>query len=201
MQLKIYKRCSLLMALLIVLTCGLSVLVWLNREVLKDKIFLVLSGLVVFIFIAMFFVVRYEQRADKNIITDMTENGEIALARINSGEFVRFARDSKLTRYVFWKLNCTLYLQDGRTIEKEVIDKFSPKQTKIPKGNIYVTYDENDPEKIFVIPNAVIATFPDLQPITESYENNKDIKLFYLNCYYNRGLIIETYKQSMKKEA
>lgn len=189
------------MVLLIAVTCGLSALIWICREKLADKLFLALFGLLIFVFVCMFFIIRYEQRADKNMITDMTENGDIALAEIISGEFVRFARDSKLTKYVFWKLHCILYTQDGKKIEADIIDKFSPKQTKIPRGNIYVTYDEAHPDRLFVIPNAVISTFPELQAITEGYENNKEIKLFYLNCYYNKGLIIETYRQSMKKEA
>ena len=201
MQLKIYKRCTAILALMILVFGGAGAFLLMNREKWADKSFAVYMGLLVALLACFMAFSYYEMNADRNIIKKMVSEGRIALARINNGGFERFARDSRLKRYVFWKLDVTIFDQDMKKINTTMIEKFNLKQTQIPKGNVYVTYDPAEPEKLFIIPNVLISAFPDLQPLVESYEKNKDIKITYLNAYYNNGMLLESYKDSLKKEA
>ena len=201
MQLKLYKRCTAILFGLIIIIGGIGAWLLTNKEKWADKSFAIYMGLIIGGLVAFMAFSYYEMNADRNMIKKMVGNGDIALARIKSGGFERFARDSKLKRYVFWKLDVTLYDKNMKKIETSLIEKFNLKQTQIPQGNVYVTYDPANPERMFIVPNALISVFPDLQPIVESYEKNKDIKITYLNVYYKDGMVLESFKDSMKKEA
>ena len=199
MQQKLYRRCTIIIATLIVALIGGSVYLYINRELWADKKALVLVPMMIGIFVILAIYVWYETNCDKLIIRKMVNNNKIALAYIKSGGYVRVIRDSKLKNHVLWKLELTVYTQDGQTIETSTIEKFAPFQTSIPSGNVYVTYDENKPDHIFIIPNAVIGSYPELQPIVEAYENNKKIKITYLNAYYDQGIVLKTFKETLKE--
>lgn len=197
MQLKLFKRTTYLMVAVIAVTIGISLLLWFNKNLWADYSLAVYFGLMFFILIAFMLISYYETNADRKIIKKMVSEGNVALAKINSGEFERFGRDSRLKKYVFWKLDVTIYDDDLNQINTTMIEKFNPKQTKIPRGNVYVTYSKDKPEMLFIIPNALISVFPELQPKVEKYEKN--LKTQYLNSYYNNGMMLETFKESMKE--
>ena len=83
------------------------------------------------------------------------------------------------------------------TIDTTIIEKFSTHQTSIPSGHVYVTYQEDKPEDSLIIPNVIIGSIPEYKPLVDEYE--KKIKPKYLNAYINKGLILQTYKDSIKQ--
>jgi hypothetical protein len=140
----------------------------------------------------------YDLNADRNLIKKRVSNGDVALAKIKDGTFVRFGRDARLKNHVYWKLNVEVYDNDMQKFETSIIEKFSTHQTSIPKGYVYVTYVEGKPEESLIIPNVIISSIPEYKPLVEDYE--KALKPTYLNAYVMDGLMLETYKESLKKQ-
>ena len=79
-----------------------------------------------------------------------------------------------------------------------IIEKFSTHQTSIPKGYVYVTYEEGKADEALIIPNVIISSIPEYRPLVEDYE--KALKPKYLNAYINNGLILQTYEDSIKAQ-
>ena len=123
---------------------------------------------------------------------------DVAMAKIKDGTFVRFARDARFKNHVFWKLNVDVYDNDMNKHETTIIEKFSPHQTSIPKGYVYVTYVEGQEEDCLIIPNVIISSIPEYKPLVDDYE--KALKPKYLNAYINDGLILESYSDSLAKK-
>ena len=107
-------------------------------------------------------------------------------------------RDAKLKNHVYWQLDVEIYDNDMKKIETKIIEKFSTHQTSIPKGYVYVTYVEGKPEDSLIIPNVIISSIPEYQPLVQDYE--KALKPKYLNAYINDGLILQTYKDSIDSQ-
>ena len=120
------------------------------------------------------------------------------MAKIIDGSFVRFARDARLKNHVYWKLNAILYDDDMKQTNITIIEKFSTHQTKIPTGHVYITYVKDKLDDCLIIPNVIIQSIPEYQFLVETYE--KEIKPTYLNAYYKDGLILQSYKDSMKEQ-
>ena len=200
MQLKLYKRNTFLLFLIIFLLAVTGVILYLNREAWinhKEMVFVPLIFIMMFV---SWFFTWYEANADKRIIEKMVMNKQIALARITNGGFNRIIRNARLQKNVLWQLDIDLYDNDMNLIKTSFIEKLVPSQTSIPQGFVYVTYDPKQPEKIFVVPNAMISMYPDLKEIVDKYENNKNLNINYLNAYYNNGIVLKTFKQSIKEE-
>ena len=153
---------------------------------------------VLFIFVLFALYSTYDLLTDRKLIKKAVSNGDVALAHIRSGSFVRFGRDAKLKNHVYWKLDAVIYDNDMNPITTEIIEKFSTHQTKIPRGYVYVTYVEGRPEDSLIIPNVILSSIPEYQPLVEDYE--KALKPKYLNAYINDGLILETYEDTMKAQ-
>ena len=78
-------------------------------------------------------------------------------------------------------------------------EKFASTQTSIPNGFIYVTYDTDKPEAVFIIPNMLLGAFENVPSIIQNYEKTvKDIR--YLNVYFTKGIVLETFKESLRKK-
>ena len=200
MQLKLYKRNTFLLFLIIFLLAVTGVILYFNREAWinhKEMVFVTLIFIMMFV---SWFFTWYEANADKRIIEKMVMNKQIALARITNGGFNRIIRNARLQKNVLWQLDIDLYDNDMNLIKTSFIEKLVPSQTSIPQGFVYVTYDPTQPEKIFVVPNAMISMYPDLKEIVDKYENNKNLNINYLNAYYNNGIVLKTFKQSIKEE-
>ena len=153
---------------------------------------------VLFIFVLSTAYSYYDLNADRNLIKKAVSNGDVALAKINSGTFVRFGRDAKLKNHVYWKLDAEIFDNDMKKIDATIIEKFSTHQTKIPKGYVYVTYVEGKKDDCLIIPNVIIASIPEYKVLVDDYE--KSLKPKYLNAYINNGLILETYEDSLKAQ-
>lgn len=198
MQLKLYKRSTLFMAIVVIIDIVsiIALIVfkdrWINNKVITIVLF------VLFVFLLTTIYSYYDLNADKNIIRKAVENGDVALAKINNGTFVRFARDARLKNHVYWKLDVEIFDNDMKKHDATIIEKFSTHQTQIPKGYVYVTYVEGKKDDSLIIPNIIIASIPEYKVLVDDYE--KAIKPKYLNAYINDGLILQTYEESLKAQ-
>ena len=158
----------------------------------------VITAFVLFIFLLSTCYSYYDLNADRNLIKKAVSNGDVALAKIKDGTFVRFARDAKLVNHVYWKLNAEVYDNDMKKIDTTIIEKFSTHQTSIPSGYVYVTYIEGKEDECLIIPNVIITSIPEYKVLVDDYE--KALKPKYLNAYINNGLILQTYEDSLKAQ-
>lgn len=198
MQLKLYRKSTVFLSIVVICEI-LSILLLLKyREVWTANKIPVMVGFVAFLFVLTSLYTWYDLNADKRLIRKAVSNGDVALARIKDGSFVRFGRDAKLKNHVYWKLDAIIYDNDMVEHKASIIEKFSTHQTSIPKGDVYVTYIEGKTDDCLIIPNMIIASIPEYKVLTDDYE--KQLKPKYLNAYINDGLILETYQESVNKE-
>lgn len=157
----------------------------------------------VLISIALAVVFKWlEARWDKWVITKMVKNGKAALFNIKSAERVLPLRDSSFINYWIYKFEGTLYDRDNHeAIKATFYEKMNRETDKIPAGTVYVTYDETKPTQIFIIPNLMISHMPNLIPIVSDYEADKKISLKYLDVFYNRGMVLKTFRETVADHA
>ena len=198
MQLKLYKKSTILLTIVVIVDIISIVLLVKFRTLWAGNKLPVILGFVLFIFALSLVFSYYDMNAAKNIVKKAVSNGDVALAKVLDGGFVRFARDAKLHNHVYWKLNVEIYDNDMVMHKATIIEKFSMHQTQIPKGYVFVTYIEGKEDDCLIIPNVVIGSINEYQPLVEDYE--KALKPTYLNAYYNDGLILQTYKDSIKAQ-
>ena len=198
MQLKLYKRSTLLLSLIVLIEVGSIVYMLTHPEIFKGRALAIIFGFVALMFVLTAVYTAIDLNMDKNLIRKRVSNGDVALAKIKDGIFVRFARDARFKNHVFWKLNVDVYDNDMNKHETTIIEKFSPHQTSIPKGYVYVTYVEGQEEDSLIIPNVIISSIPEYKPLVDDYE--KALKPKYLNAYINDGLILESYSDSLAKK-
>ena len=198
MQLKLYKRSTLLLTIIVIIEISMILLLIKTRESWQNNAVLTILGFAAFMFLLTVLYSYYDLNADKRLIRKAVSNGDVALARIKDGSFVRFARDARFKNHVFWKLDVTIYDNDMKSHEAQIIEKFSLHQTSIPKGDVYVTYVEGKENDSLIIPNVIIASIPEYKVLTDEYE--KALKPKYLNAYINDGLMLESYKESLNRK-
>ena len=157
----------------------------------------VLVFVVVSVFLAVFY--RYlEENWDKRIIEKMARNGKVALLNIRGGKKLMALRDSSFRTYWIYELEGTLYNDRHETLEKTIQEKMNKETDKIPAGSVYVTYDELKPAQIFIIPNAMIGSLPNLMPLVQGYEKDSTIDIKYLDAHYNKGMVLRTFQETME---
>ncbi len=198
MQLKLYKRSTILLAIVVLVDILCIVGLIMTRDKWTANRIPVIFGFVLFVFLLSTLYSYYDLNADKNLIKKAVSNGDVALAKIKDGNFVRFARDARLRNHVYWKLNVDLYDNDMKKFNTTIIEKFSTHQTSIPSGYVYVTYIEGKEDECLIIPNVIISSIPEYKVLVDDYE--KALKPKYLNAYYNDGLILQTYEESLKAQ-
>ncbi len=198
MQLKLNRRYNIIILgflavlLLAIIYLTINNASWSNRRVEVIILIIVISTL----FLIWF--KWYENNCDKHIINKMVKEGHVALAYIKDGKFERIIKDSNNRKYPVWRMVVDVYDKDLNKKELVMYDKFNTSQTKMPKGYIYVTYDPNDEERMFVVPNMLLGTYDGAEELVTKYEHNiADIR--YLNAYFMQGMVIETYKKSLNK--
>lgn len=198
MQNKLYKRSTIILCL--VLGLNIAIVIWLftNTDLWLANKYPVIVEFVLFALLSIMVFTYYDLNADRNYIRKAVKNGDVAMAKIIDGSFVRFARDARLKNHVYWKLNAILYDDDMKQTNITIIEKFSTHQTKIPTGHVYITYVKDKLDDCLIIPNVIIQSIPEYQFLVETYE--KEIKPTYLNAYYKDGLILQSYKDSMKEQ-
>ena len=198
MQLKLYKKSTILLSIVVIADIVSIIALIVFRDRWAANKFVTIMAFVLFIFVLSTAYSYYDLNADRNLIKKAVSNGDVALAKINSGTFVRFGRDAKLKNHVYWKLDAEIFDNDMKKIDATIIEKFSTHQTKIPKGYVYVTYVEGKKDDCLIIPNVIIASIPEYKVLVDDYE--KSLKPKYLNAYINNGLILETYEDSLKAQ-
>ena len=196
MQLKLYKRSTLILTFVFFIEIAAIAALLFSKEQWQPYKIPVIIAFVVCMFLLTSIYTYYDLNQDKKLIRKAVSNGDVALAQIKDGSFVRFARDAKLKNHVFWKLDVTIYDNDMKKHDTSIIEKFSLHQTSIPKGYVYVTYLEGKEDESLIIPNMIIASIPEYKVLTDDYE--KALKPKYLNAYINEGLILQTYEESLK---
>ncbi|MBR3251218.1 MAG: hypothetical protein IKF80_05880 [Erysipelotrichaceae bacterium] len=198
MQLKLYKRSTLFLTLVVILDIvSIICLIVFKDKWINNKIPTIVA-FVLIIFILSAAYSYYDLNADKILIRKAVSNGDVALAKINSGTFVRFGRDARLKNHVYWKLDVEIFDNDMKKIDATIIEKFSTHQTQIPKGYVYVTYVEGKEDDSLIIPNVIIASIPEYKVLVDDYE--KAIKPKYLNAYINDGLMLQTFEETMRAQ-
>lgn len=198
MQLKLYKRSTLFLTLVVLVDIAsiVALIVFKDKWISNKVPTIIAFVLLVFVLSAVYSY--YDLNADKIMIRKAVSNGDVALAKINNGTFVRFGRDAKLKNHVYWKLDAEIFDNDMKKFDATIIEKFSTHQTQIPKGYVYVTYVEGKENDCLIIPNVIIASIPEYKVLVDDYE--KAIKPKYLNAYINDGLILETFEETMKAQ-
>ena len=198
MQLKLYKRSTLFLTLVVIADIiSVACLIMFKDKWINNKVPTIVA-FVLFVFALSTIYSYYDLNADKNLIKKAVSNGDVALAKINGGTFVRFGRDARLKNHVYWKLDAEIFDNDMKKFDAKIIEKFSTHQTQIPKGYVYVTYVEGKEDDSLIIPNVIIASIPEYKVLVDDYE--KAIKPKYLNAYINDGLILQTYEDSLKAQ-
>ncbi len=198
MQLKLYKRSTFILTCIVIIEISAIITLLKTRQAWQDRALLVILGFVFFMFLLTVLYSWYDLNGDKRLIRKAVANGDVALARIKDGSFVRFARDARFKNHVFWKLDVEIYDNDMKRFDAQIIEKFSLHQTSIPKGDVYVTYVEGKENDSLIIPNVIISSIPEYKVLTDAYE--KALKPKYLNAYINDGLLLESYKDSLNKK-
>ena len=198
MQLKLYKRSTILLSIVVLIDAVSIFLLLKYRDAWADRKIATILLFALFIFVLQSLYSYYDLNADRLLIRKRVSNGDVALAKIKDGTFVRFGRDARLKNHVYWKLNVEIYDNDMKKFETSIIEKFSTHQTSVPKGYVYVTYIEGQAEDSLIIPNVIISSIQEYQPLVEDYE--KALKPTYLNAYMMNGLMLETYKESLNKQ-
>lgn len=198
MQNKLYKRSTAI--LFAVIAINVAIIIWLftNKDVWISHKLAVIIGFVAFVLISTMIFAYFDLNADRNYIRKAVKNGDVAMAKIKGGTFLRFARDARLKNHVYWTLDAELYDDDFKKTDIKIIEKFSTHQTKIPNGFVYVTFDRNHLNNCLIIPNVIIQSIPEYQFLVEEYE--KAIKPTYLNAYYKDGLVLQSYKDSIRDQ-
>ena len=188
------KLLLLFSAVIIILFAGIFVVNHLYPEFGRWQLFIFI---IVSVFLALLF--RYlEEYWDKRIITKMAQNGKIALMNIKSGKRLMAMRDTSFKNYWIYELEGTMYDAEHKTIEKTFQEKMNREINEIPCGSVYVTYDEQKPAQIFIIPNILIGGLPNLQNIVQGYEKDPKITIKYLDAHYNKGMILKTFRETME---
>lgn len=197
MQDKLYKKSTIILGIIAIINIAAIIWLMLNRSLWVNHGFAVIFGFAIAVLLLLFIYSYYDLNQDRIIIKKMIRNGDIALAKIKRGTLYRIIKDAKFKNKVLWKLEIVLYDQDMNTINTEIIEKFSPTQTSIPMGNCFVVYNPKKPKDILIVPNIIISSIKEFAPLVEEYE--KKFKPTYLNVYYNKGLIIKTYEETIRE--
>ena len=198
MQDKLYKKSTIFLGLVVLIDIGAIIWLFLNRDIWINHGYKIIILFVLGIFALTFIYSYYDLNQDRIIIKKMVRNGDIALIKINSGSFHRVIRDAKLKNKVLWKLDIDVYDQDMNVSKTTIVEKFAGSQESIPNGYCFATYDPNRPNNILIIPNVIISSIAEFAPLVQEYEIK--FKPTYLNVYYNNGLLIKTYAESIKEE-
>ncbi len=198
MQLKIYRRSTIILSIVMAIDILAIVMLFKTSALWRENRLLVIFLFILGTMAIMMAYTWYDLNASKRLIMRKVRRGEVAMAKIIDGSFVRFGRDAKFKNHVYWKLNVDIIDNDMNWIRTTIIEKFATEQTKIHPGFVFVTYDEKHPENSLIIPNMIIASIPEYKPLVDDYE--KAIHPTYLNVYYKVGLVVEDYKETMRKE-
>lgn len=199
MRLKLIKKFNIAYIIYTTVMAVTLAVCLLKKDVIKPYLPYIFIGVILFSFVFIAIYHYLEVNVDRKIIIKMVQEGNMALARIENGVFEKMHKDAALKRYVIWKLSLTVYDKNMEAHETEIYEQFAPLQESIPQGNVYVTYNPDRPDHIFIVPNMLVGAYESNKDLILNYEKNiKNMK--YLNVYYNQGLVVETFKESLEKK-
>lgn len=199
MRLKLLKKYNTIYLLYTIALAITLISVLVLKDTLIDYYIWIFIAMAVLSIVFISLLHYFETNTDKKIINEMVFNKQMALAKINKAEFEKFVKDATLKRTVIWKLDITYY--DNKYVEhnETIYEQFAPLQDSVPQGNIYITYDPDRPDYKFIVPNMLVGAFEQNKDLILGYEKKfKNIK--YLNVYYNHGLVVETFAESLRKQ-
>ena len=199
MRLKLLKKYNTIYLLYTIALAITLISVLVLKDTLIDYYIWIFIAMAVLSIVFISLLHYFETNTDKKIINEMVFNKQMALAKINKAEFEKFVKDATLKRTVIWKLDITYY--DNKYVEhnETIYEQFAPLQDSVPQGNIYITYDHDRPDYKFIVPNMLVGAFEQNKDLILGYEKKfKNIK--YLNVYYNHGLVVETFAESLRKQ-
>lgn len=199
MQLKIYRMLNTILLSIMVLLAVALVAVFVYVDLSQFNIIGIFVVLIV-VNAIIFFGYRYlETNWDRKLILKMVDDSKIALARITQADPVKNIRESTGIRYIMYKFYATVTLPDMSVVELEFYDKLNNNMIEVPRGYVYITYDETKPDHHFIIQNDLISLSPHLEPIVVNYEYR--VKgLEYLMVYQFRGLNIQKMEEFIKEQ-
>ncbi|MDR2049244.1 MAG: hypothetical protein LBP69_07290 [Treponema sp.] len=155
-------------------------------------------GVFIFVSLVLAFYFKYlEDNWDKRIIMRMAKDGKAALMNISGGKRIMPLRDTSLRNYWIYELEGELWNREHVPVRKTFQEKMNVDTAEIPRGFVYVTYDEQKPRQIFIIPNAIIGNLPNLMPLVADYEKDGKINIKYLDAHYNKGMVLRTFKETI----
>ena len=125
MQLKLYKKSTFLLGMVVLADIVSIALLLIYREKWAPYRVPVIALFVLFLFLLSTCYSYYDLNSDKNLIRKRVSNGDVALATIKDGSFVRFGRDAKLKNHVYWKMDVEIYDNDMQKHNAKIIEKFS----------------------------------------------------------------------------
>lgn len=200
MQLKIFKRLNAILYFML----G-AVLVFIIFMLVKfgfhwPFMWEIFVAIFIYNIICFFIYKTLEKNWDKSIIQKMAINNQIAIANIKKSALAFPFKDSSGNHYNMWQIEIEYVDQDYNHHQTVIFEKMNHAVNLIPLGTIFVTHDPKRPERKLIVPNVIISHIETLMPIVQNYEKSKKSFIKYLNVYYNFGIVIETYRQSMQKE-
>ena len=201
MQLKILKRLNLILYALLGAVLILAIVVILNFNFFRPHLLLVFAGTFIYNMIAFFLYKYLEKNWDKSIIQKMAIANQVVIANIKQSKQLFSFKDSGGKRYNMWQIELEYVDHDLNHHTTLIFEKLNQELTILPLGTVFLTYDPKKPDRQFIVPNVIISHIDTMIPIVSNYEKSKKAFIKYLNVYYNDGLIIETYRQSMSKQA
>jgi len=201
MQFKIAKILNtvLIVITLIVVALVAGYLILVPRFPNIKTVYLIVSAVIV---IGLLWTFKWlESRWDKKIITKMAQNGKIALMNIQSAERVLNMRDSSFASYWLYSFKGTMLTPELQVTEDvKFYEKMNIGTEDVPNGTVFVTYDENKPAQIFIIPTVIISHLPELAPMVQKMEKCKKLDIKYLSAYYNKGMVVKTFKEAVAEQ-
>ncbi len=200
MQLKIYQRLNQLLLLLLGSLVLFVLIIVFNYNKLQDHKMLIFILFMLYSLGAYFFFKMLEVNWDKQLIQKMTAKGQVALANIRSAKPYLAIKDSSGKRYVLWEITADVYDSKLNRTSCTFYEKINRELQSIPLGSVFITEDPARPNRHFIIPNLLISHNQTLIPLVSQYEQAKALNIKYLNVYYKDGIVLETFKESLKKQ-
>ncbi|MEA4911367.1 MAG: hypothetical protein VB092_01985 [Oscillospiraceae bacterium] len=201
MQLKVAKALNNILILITVLVLALAGGYYYVYSAYPQYKTPYLIGFVLVAVISLWVFKWLEANWDKRVITKMARDGKIAVANIKSAQRVMRMRDSSFTNYWLYEFAGDIITPDlTKLVDTKFYDKMNFQTDEVPQGTVFVTYDEAKPGQIFIIPNVLISHLPALMPVVQKLEKNKDVGINYVNAYYNKGMVIKTFKETIAEQ-
>lgn len=198
MQLKIYQRLNQILIGLIVLVLVTIAVIIINFSRFDNSLkLIIIVGFFTFTILSFFAFKMLEYNWDKYLIQKMILKGHVVLAEITSASPLYTIKDSASKYYRIFQFEVVMKDLELNNTKLTFYEKMNIDVKTVPTGNIYITYDPKKPNRLFIIPNGVIARFTNLAPLINFYEKS-NIKIKYLDVIDDQGLVIRTFKESIR---